>query len=134
MQAGLEDTAHRRIILAAVADAEGPVTAGEVGAAVGVGEKLNKVTLYRNLELLVECGLVRRHSGPDRSYRYCRPSFAPPSVVHCHAYCASCGASRCVEAPKSWTEAVGLLDLSGFEIGKVDIRLEGLCPDCRAKR
>jgi Fur family ferric uptake transcriptional regulator len=133
VQAGLENTAHRRIILAAVADAERPVTATEVGAVVGVGEKLNKVTLYRNLELLVECGLLRRHSGPDRCYRYCRPSFASPSVVHCHVYCSNCGVGRCVEAPRNWIKPEDLLDISGFEVGRVEIRLEGLCSDCRKK-
>ncbi|MFW5837589.1 MAG: Fur family transcriptional regulator [Desulfovibrionaceae bacterium] len=130
-KAGLEDTAHRRLVLTAVAEAPGPVTAAEAGEMVGVGRTLNRVTLYRILELLAETGLTRRHSGPDRTFRYCRPPFALPAGTHCHAYCAKCGACRCVELPADWTAPSGELAAEGFEVRQVDIRLEGVCPECR---
>jgi Fe2+ or Zn2+ uptake regulation protein len=48
-------------------------------------------------------------------------------------YCSNCGVGRCVEAPRNWIKPEDLLDISGFEVGRVEIRLEGLCSDCRKK-
>jgi Fe2+ or Zn2+ uptake regulation protein len=131
--AGLEDTDHRRAVLQAVAEAEGPVTAAEVGRAVGVGRRLNRVTLYRILDLLAGRGLVRRHSGPDRVFRYCRPGFGASEGAHCHAYCEQCGTCRCVELPEGWRPPSGKLEADGFEVDHVELRLEGVCPACRGR-
>ncbi|MFH1675747.1 MAG: helix-turn-helix domain-containing protein, partial [bacterium] len=57
--AGLRSTPARRMLLSAM-EAAGPITEEEIADRMGIHVP-DPATLYRNLNLLVEAGLVERH-------------------------------------------------------------------------
>jgi Fur family transcriptional regulator, ferric uptake regulator len=58
---------------------------------------LDRVTLYRVLDWLVEQGLAHRASGPDRVWRFM--ATRPEADKHAHFHCERCGAMRCLDEP-----------------------------------
>lgn len=97
-QAGYDPTPRRLAVLDALTTlAQQPhaFTAPELLALVRQNVAMDKVTLYRVLDLLTGCGVVQRHSGGDGVFRYCltREGEAMP---HGHFYCTRCGRTTCL--------------------------------------
>lgn len=127
-KAGIRVTPHRRAVLKTVLDAAGAVTAPDMEERLSTGEHaMNRVTLYRTLDLLTEAGVLRRTNGPGRAFQYCL------GHGHGHFHCRKCGRTQCLETAPLNT----VLLLSGLpervEVEQVDIRLDGLCAACRNK-
>ena len=61
--AGLEATPRRIAVLKALAALPHAPAAQELLGAVRRTTRMDKVTLYRTLDLLVEAGILQRHSG-----------------------------------------------------------------------
>ncbi|TVM19515.1 transcriptional repressor [Oceanidesulfovibrio indonesiensis] len=129
--AGIEDTPLRHLVVRLLAEADRPLAALDILERVRREQSINKVSLYRILDLLVEHGLVRRLSSPappDRAFRYCLPGGGKPH--HCHFYCTRCRRMECLDC----SEAPALLERLAGERGLVvmssDIRLDGLCEEC----
>ena len=101
-----------------------------IHAAVGGEAAVNRVTLYRILDLLVAQGLASRSSAGDRSLRYCSGRSAQRV---CHFHCLGCGQVRCLDP--------GLLPLSpaamerelGVSVQRIEVRVDGLCEACGGK-
>ena len=127
-KAGIRVTPHRRAVLRAVLDAAGAVTAPELEQGLSRGEPgMNRVTLYRTLDLLAEAGVLRRTNGPNRTYQYCL------GHGHGHFHCRKCGRTQCLD-PARLNPALLLAGLpERVEVEEVDIRLDGLCAACRNK-
>lgn len=138
--AGIRPTTNRLAVLAAVLAAPGAVTAPELEA--GLTNHMNRVTLYRTLDLFAEQGVLLRTQGSERTFQYCR------GRGHGHFHCRCCGRTQCVElalpqngsainplalalhlAPGLNLEASGPKAVGG-RIEAVDIRLDGICRDC----
>jgi Fur family ferric uptake transcriptional regulator len=92
-------------------DTDGFITAYELhdelrrrGASVGM------TTVYRQVKLLVDAGVLDTVLRPDgeASYRLCGPSSAEPVGHHHHLVCKECGYTVEVEGPQveSWAERV----------------------------
>ena len=128
--AGLEPTSHRVAVLKSVGDDDHPLAAHEVLDAVNQLQPINRVTVYRILDLLVDKGVLERISSGDRSFRY---GLAPNSNhrPHPHFFCTRCGRMECLSP-----EGLGL-DLEAIKanylepVDSVQIRLDGICRNCR---
>ena len=130
---GLAATGNRLRVLEIVGGAAAPLSAHEIHEALRAERHVNRVTLYRILDLLVGHGLLERMSAGDRAFRY---GPAPNSVHrrHPHFFCTRCGAMQCLP-PEAVT-----VDLS--ELGwafpnlveKVELRLDGICEKCLGGR
>lgn len=124
-RAGVEPTGRRLAVIGVMLAAGRALAPREI--LVGLGDldaTMNKVTLYRVLDLFVERGLAERHSSGDRSFRYCvaaRPG-------HHHFYCLRCGAMRCLDPALVRLRVEGLDDVA---IERFEVRLDGVCPACR---
>lgn len=97
-QAGYDPTPRRLAVLdalTALAQQPHAPAAPELLALVRQYVTMDKVTLYRVLDLLTGCGVVQRHSGGDGVFRYClvREGEAMP---HGHFYCTRCGRTTCL--------------------------------------
>jgi Fe2+ or Zn2+ uptake regulation protein len=96
------------------------------------GENLSLSTVYLNLSVLKQAGLVREFGGLGGEALY--DSNVGP---HHHLICTACGAVRDVpEVTFTETTLTELLkthaqDSSGWQIGEPNIDLHGLCPDCQ---
>lgn len=120
-EAGLEATENRVLALEAVLGAEAALTPPELMDRLR--GSMNRVTLYRILDLLVEHGLIERHSGADRAYHYC------PGHGHGHFHCTRCGRMVCLRLPEG-TLDLGMLGSAGGRVEAVELRLDGVCEKC----
>lgn len=89
--------------------------------------KISRATVYRNLDLLVECGLVRRHRLARRRYLY---EHVHPGQHHDHLVCTECG--RVVEfvSPGISALQVEICRAHGFEPARHQLQILGLCTRC----
>jgi len=93
------------------------------------GERIGLTTVYRQLQVLSEDGLLDtiRDAGGETLYRRCRSA-----VHHHHLICRICGTSVEVEgrAVERWAEKVAAE--AGFTAVDHTVELFGLCPRCGA--
>ncbi len=127
----MDATPLRIEMLQAMATADRPIPAKALLEAVRLRQPINKVTLYRNLDLFVEKGLVDKvHPGEkDKAARYCvRPRRA--TGPHGHFYCTRCGEMECLNE-SCLMEAISTCGRSfQHRIDHVELRLEGICKHC----
>lgn len=98
------------------------------------GENLSLSTVYLNLGVLKQAGLVREFSGIGGEALY--DSNVGP---HHHLICTGCGAV--LDVPEVTVADAKLTELlkahaqaaSGWQVGEPNIGLQGLCPECQTK-
>ncbi len=93
---GLRATPHRCRVLDAITRSSRPVSAREVLDAMDTESGINRVTVYRILDVLVENQVVERISSADRSFRYGLSAHIHQRP-HAHFYCMNCGNMQCLE-------------------------------------
>jgi Fur family transcriptional regulator, ferric uptake regulator len=91
-------------------------------------ELLDRVTLYRVLEWLVDQGLAHRVAGPDRVWRFSVD--ADPNHAHGHFKCRQCERMFCMKASASLGRGVRSMLPPGFAGEEVELTVLGLCADC----
>ena len=127
--ADLDATDNRLRVLEVVGNHTSPLSAGDIFKTIARNESINRVTVYRILDLLVEHGVIERLSTGGRAAYY---GLAPNErhQPHPHFYCKSCGQmdylnpeSLNVETEPLWKNFPGRID-------KVEVRVDGLCKNC----
>ena len=119
---------QREEIIKVVKDSYNHPTAEEIYMTVKAKDPaVSRSTVYRNLGLLVETGMIKQISmkvGPDR-YDYMRKP-------HNHAMCIKCGKVFDFEYSFEY-ERIGkaVKEQTGLEISTDGIALEGICHSCR---
>ena len=126
---GLQPTPSRLLVLEVVGNNNSPLSAQEIFETLMRTRPINRVTVYRILDLLVDNGLVNRLSGGGRSFVYgLAPNEKHPA--HPHFYCRQCERMECLH-PQSLA-----LDLEPMQrsfpglIENVEIRVDGICKNC----
>lgn len=127
MKAPMKMTRHRRAILEALEESKQHPTADEVYHRVRRQmPRISLGTVYRNLDLLAERGVIARLApGEDGRRRY-----DANSEPHTHARCLRCGKMEDVgeAGGLDWRR---LKNATDFHITGCRIELSGLCPECR---
>jgi Fur family ferric uptake transcriptional regulator len=128
-ESGLGPTPNRQRVLEVIGNNNGPLSAQQIFDTLSRTDNINRVTVYRILDLLVEKGLVDRISGGGRSFVY---GLAPNEnhPAHPHFYCKSCGNLECLN-PQSLN--VDLQDMQRTFPGvieNVEVRVDGVCKNC----
>lgn len=125
----LEYTPKRYRVLEIVGNSSYPLTAQEIFETLSRTENVNRVTVYRILDLLVESNLVDRISSGDRSFRY---GLAPNNNhrPHPHFSCRHCGAMECLSPTSIDLNMESLERTFPGLVEKAEIRLEGICKNC----
>lgn len=123
-------TEQRRVILETLRDLKTHPTADALYAAVR--RRLPRIslgTVYRNLDELARCGLIRKLDTVGASAR-----FDGDTDAHWHVRCLGCGRLDDVHVrPASvFTDAVS--GATGYEVRGYRLEFEGLCPECRIKK
>ena len=129
---GLGHTPNRLRVLEIIGDSRHPLSALEVVEKLNQVQSVNRVTVYRILDLLVEKQLVERISSGDRSFRY---GLAPNDnhLPHSHFYCKTCGIMECLDPGSA------RLNLNSMEreflglIERIEVRFDGVCEACRGR-
>lgn len=127
---GYRRTSQRGAILDALEQGSGHLTAAEIIDAVAArGLSVNRSTVYRTLETLLDAGLVRASRlGRSTSYEVTHPE---GEVEHHHLVCRACQAMLHVTGS-------GVTDIlrseaaqAGFRVEDVQLVATGLCRRCR---
>ncbi len=91
------------------------------------GHKSSRATVYRNLELFVECGLVRKYRlGRDR-FLY---EHVHPGQSHDHITCRECGQVVEFVSPSISALLGEICKAHGFVEGERTLQVMGLCRIC----
>lgn len=120
--ARLRLTPARRQVLTVLLSAEQALTHTQV--AERLQPKLDRVTLYRTLELLAEQGLAHKLIGADRVSRF---NAAAEDQTHPHFQCTQCGQLFCLA---SLTNLPTFNLPPGFSVTQTEITLRGCCATC----
>ena len=127
--AGLEITDNRLRVLEVVGGNNYPLPAADIYATLARSSRINRVTVYRILDLLVEQGLVERISTGGRAFYY---GLAPNEnhLPHPHFYCKECGQMDCLDPESLGIDAEALWKTFPGRIDKVEVRVDGVCKNC----
>lgn len=125
---GLRITAPRLAVLEALHAADRPLSHAELSERMGEVQ-LDRVTVYRNLDKLVEAGLARLASRDGGVGRF-EAAGSPEHARHAHPHfvCTDCGTVSCLpeqpvpalEADPRWSQS----------LASATLELKGHCPDC----
>jgi Fur family transcriptional regulator, ferric uptake regulator len=127
-------TQPRAAVLAYLLASERATSHLDIAHALAEHHAVDRVTVYRVLEWLVNKGMAHRIAGDDRVWRFMvNPQRAQASDEpraahghHAHFTCEACGHTVCLEkAPK--------FDLrlpKGFRSTEIDLHVRGRCAHC----
>ncbi len=118
-------TAARVKVLACLSIAKGAVSHRDIEIALS-SRKMNRVTLYRVLDWLVDQGLVFRLTGADRVGRYAAADCE--HGTHAHFHCTACGKTVCLEDMS--TQRFKLKVPRGYRAEATDLTVRGACAEC----
>ena len=121
---GLRATAARVSVLNVLLSADHALSHSEIEHAVEkTHDMIERVTLYRVLDWLVNNTFAHKVVGADRVWRF----NATLTTDHAHFNCTHCGQIYCLE---NLTPAVALTLPEGFKLQHADVAVQGLCPRC----
>ncbi len=126
--AGARATPARIRVLRLLRTAPTALTHAQIESALGV-PVLDRVTLYRVLDWLVDSGLAHKNADASRVYRF-SAAVAGEHTAHVHFRCEVCGGVFCLDAAPP---AAPVLP-AGFRLSRMDFDLRGLCAQCGARR
>jgi len=134
-QLGARVTQPRVAILACLIDAEAPLTHQAVIDRLPADGDVDRVTVYRVLDWLVEQGLAQKRAGNDRVFRFTlvehEAARAQVHRQHSHFHCTRCDRTFCLaSAGKSVAPKVP----SGFAVEHVELTVNGVCAECGKTR
>lgn len=126
---GVRMTPQRHAILSFLIEAKTHPTADEIYRAL---EKrfpsMSVATVYNNLKVFVESGLVREMTFGDASSRY-----DADLHDHYHAICVSCGKIADFEHTPVHEVEEAATQRTGFQVHGHRLEVHGVCPECRQK-
>lgn len=123
------NTIQKELVLKAVNELKRHVTADEVYDFIKKDyPTIGKGTVYRNLGVLVEEGLVRKVEIPDGPDRF---DFTLKN--HYHVRCVKCGEVFDVDMDVITDLEERIRDTHGMEFLSYDISFKGVCSACREK-
>ncbi len=123
-RAGARATPARIRVLTLLRQAPTSLTHTEIESSLG-DLPLDRVTLYRVLDWLVESGLAHKNIDAHRVYRFSAASDGEHKT-HVHFRCELCGGVFCLNAAPP---AVPELP-DGFSLSHMDFDLRGRCATC----
>ncbi|WDP91102.1 MAG: transcriptional repressor [Desulfobacter sp.] len=131
-QAGLSPTQNRLKVMEIIGNNSFPLSATEIHDTMDRQGPVNRVTVYRILDLLVEKGLVDRIATGGRAAYY---GLAPNDIhqSHAHFYCTQCGRMDCLSPESLSVEFSRFAQNFPGRIDKLEMRLDGICSNCLKK-
>ena len=127
--ADLEPTENRLRVIEVVGNNSYPLSAADIYQTLERTGSINRVTVYRILDLLVTRGLADRISTGGRAFYY---GMAPNENhrPHPHFYCTRCGQMDCLTPDSLNVDSNPLRKTFPGRIDKVEIRVDGICKNC----
>ena len=121
---GARATPARVRVLRVLREAPTPLSHAEIEVRLG-DMALDRVTLYRVLDWLVDSGLAHKSADANRVFRF-SPAPAGEHASHVHFRCEICGGVFCLDAPAPLPPQLP----PGFVLARMDFDLRGRCAVC----
>lgn len=123
---GVRMTPQRHAILSYLLDSMTHPTADDIYRALeSKFPNMSVATVYNNLKVFIEIGLVRELTYGDSSSR-----FDADMTDHYHALCEECGKITDFEYPPLTDVEVMAREQTGFQVRGHRLEVYGVCPDC----
>ncbi len=123
---GNRPTAARIRVLAILLARHSAVTHHEIEDALG-GEKMDRVTLYRVLDWLIEKELAHRLTSEDRIWRFLANVSETSAHHHAHFKCTQCEKVICLEdVPVNYDLPIP----KGYRAQEAELTVKGVCAQC----
>jgi len=120
-------TGRRQLLLDILREADNHLDAKELfQKAVKVDPHISLATIYRNLRLFEELGLVEEQR-LDKAKCYYE---IKKSNDHYHLLCTTCGKIAEFDSPAIKKLMNEVQENTGFNVTKAVLHLEGYCPEC----
>jgi len=128
----LDATEKRVRVLEVIGSNTFPLSASNIHETLDRNTSINRVTVYRILDLLVKNSLVDRISTGGRASYY---GLAPNEnhKAHPHFYCTACGQMDCLTPETVAVEFDKFKATFPGRIDKLEMRLDGICKNCLKK-
>lgn len=129
---GLGTTPNRLKVLEIIGNNNSPLSAQEIHHTLKRTQAVNRVTVYRVLDLLVTNGLIDRIIGGGRSFHYglaANENHEP----HPHFYCRECGNMECLNPESMHVDMEPIRRTFPGRVEGMQVRLEGVCKNCLRK-
>ncbi|MBD2760454.1 transcriptional repressor [Yimella sp. cx-573] len=122
-------TKARRAVLRALAERPHQDAESVAALVASADPGVHRATIYRNLQSLVDAGVVSHTHVPDAATIY---HLSVTGHRHTHLQCVQCGCM--VDIPLEWVSPLGdrVRDELGFELDAGHAALLGTCQDCAA--
>ena len=121
---GARATPARIRVLQLLRQAPAAMTHTEIESSLG-SVAIDRVTLYRVLDWLVECGLAHKNTDVQRVFRFSAATEGEHKT-HVHFRCEQCGGVFCLDAAPPQAPVLPV----GFSLSRMDFDLRGCCADC----
>ncbi len=128
----IDPTEKRLRVLEVIGNNSFPLSALDIYKTLDKNKSINKVTVYRILDLLVDKSLVDKISTGGRASYY---GLAPNEnhKAHPHFYCTSCGQMDCLNPDTVSIKTNDFLKNFPGRIDKFEMRMDGICKNCLKK-
>lgn len=128
-ESGVRITPQRHAILEYLVQSMSHPTADEIYKALeGKFPNMSVATVYNNLRVFREVGLVKELTYGDSSSRF---DFV--TTDHYHVICEECGKIVDFHYPALDEVEQFASDVTGFKVSHHRMEIYGTCPECRAK-
>ena len=125
---GLRMTEERRVLFEEIFAQHQHIDADQLLAALRAhGSTISRATVYRNLDLLVSCGLVRKQRLGQGRYRY---EHVHAGQEHDHLICAGCGRVVEFQSPGIVALQREICRAHGFDPEQHTLQIFGRCLEC----
>ena len=126
--ASLRPITNRVVVLAVIMESGQAISARKVLEEVAQRRRMNRVTVYRILDLLFENGVINRIPSGEQGHLYC------VGRDHSHFHCTSCGVVQCVDNVTLHFNQDAVVNAVPMSVQRVDLHLEGMCSQCAAHK
>ena len=125
-------TQPRVAVLAMLLAADHAMSHHDVAATLAAHQPIDRVTVYRVLEWLIEVGIAHRIAGDDRVWRFMlnhEHGSDREGIPHQHAHftCNQCGQTFCLD---DMPARLNYKLPDGFRSSEVDVKFRGACAHC----
>ena len=127
---GIELTAHRKRVFDVIAESSKALTPKVIFNQIRQNDAMDKVTLYRILDLFVSKKIVRRIAGQPGQIHYeivCEAH----RPLHSHFVCRKCGDVECLEDLPVKELKAKIKPHKRWQDNEIEIKLEGICFECK---
>jgi Fur family ferric uptake transcriptional regulator len=124
---GQRKTVQRQMLLQVLEEAEGHLTIEQLTERIqSISPPVSLSTIYRNVELLTDMGLLRSNHLPGEGNTY----ELADEKFHVHLVCQSCHSVTHLKMHQLGTLLTDLVEIAPFHIGSLALTVTGYCTSC----